>query len=137
MFRAPIALYRAGLGWLLGHRIVMIEHVGRVSGRPRRTVLEVVRRDASSIDVAAAWGPRSDWFRNVIANPSVRVSSGRLRSKPATASVLSLEDAADVFAGYAEAHETAARVLGRSLGLDFTDPSAIANTVPVVRLTFD
>ncbi len=133
--RSPIFLYRLGLGRLLGRRFVMIEHIGRVSGLPRQTVLEVVRRDEGSIDVAAAWGPRSDWFRNIIANPSVLVSSGRLRSVPATASVLRVDAATQVFADYAVDHKTAARALGRSLGLDFADPAKMASTVPVVRLT--
>ena len=132
---APRHLYRLGLGGLLGQRFVMVEHTGRVSGRPRETVLEVIRRDASSIDVAAAWGLRSDWVRNVLAEPSVRVSSGRLRSAPATASLLELELATAVLGEYAKAHPRAANALGRVLDLAFSDPGEVASAVPVVRFT--
>jgi hypothetical protein len=44
VFRAPTGLYRAGLGRLLGHRLVYVVHVvhtGRISGRRRETVLDV------------------------------------------------------------------------------------------------
>ena len=135
--RAPILLYRGGLGWLLGGRFVMIEHVGRVSGLPRRTVLEVIDRAVSSLHVAAAWGPRSDWFRNIVAQPSVKVSSGRRRSVPASASVLGVDAAADVFERYATQHPKAAAALGKALELDLTEPTKVASVVPVVRFTLD
>jgi deazaflavin-dependent oxidoreductase (nitroreductase family) len=136
LFKAPRYLYRLGLGWLLGHRLVMVEHVGRVSGLPRQTVLEVVRRDDRSLDVAAAWGWKSDWLRNVTADPSVRLSTGRMRSAPATATVLGRDDAAEVFEAYARIHRRSAHALGRALDLDFSDPEAVAASVPVVRFTF-
>jgi hypothetical protein len=42
LVRAPIWLYRHGLGWLFGSRLLMLEHVGRKSGQPRYVVLEVI-----------------------------------------------------------------------------------------------
>jgi hypothetical protein len=42
--RAPIWLYRHRAGWLLGSRMLMLEHVGRRSGVPRYVCLEVVER---------------------------------------------------------------------------------------------
>ena len=113
----------------------MVEHTGRISGRPRETVLEVVRRDAWSIDAAAAWGLQSDWVRNVLVEPSVRVSSGGRRSAPATAGLLDLEVATGVLGEYAKAHPRAANALGRVLDLDFSDPVEVANAVPVIRFT--
>lgn len=133
--RMPIWLYRLGLGWLLGRRFVMIEHIGRISGLRRRTVLEVVRRDAASLHVAAAWGPKADWLRNVVSEPAVRLWSGRLRALPATASVLTVDQATSVLDRYRLEHPRAARALGRMLGLDFDEPSKVASVVPVVRLT--
>jgi deazaflavin-dependent oxidoreductase (nitroreductase family) len=133
---APRTLYRLGLGWLLGGRFVMVAHVGRVSGLPRRTVLEVIRRDDRSLDVAAAWGSKSDWLRNVIAEPSVLLSTGRMRSVPAVARVLDHGAAAGVFEAYARVHRRAAQALGRALDLDFSDPAEMASAVPVVRFTF-
>ena len=39
MFRAPIFLYRIGLGGLLGKRFLLLNHIGR------KTVMEVVNHD--------------------------------------------------------------------------------------------
>ncbi len=135
--RAPILLYRVGLGGLLGRRFVMVEHVGRRTGRVRRTVLEVIRHDDRSVDTAAAWGRRSDWFRNVVAHPRVRVSTGRLRRVPATAEVLDPAAAGEVFARYAADHPRAARALATTLGVSFEDPRALAERIPVVRFHLD
>jgi hypothetical protein len=41
-FRLPIYLYRLDLGWLLGHRFLLLVHQGRRSGLLRETVLEVL-----------------------------------------------------------------------------------------------
>lgn len=132
---APKAMYRMGLGWMLGNRFVMIEHTGRRSGKRYRTVVEVIGKGENTIDVAAAWGPKSDWFRNVKASPEVSVSSGRLRDAPATAAVLDDATAAAVFAAYARNHQRAAATLSRSLGLPLDDPEAMAESVPTVRFT--
>ena len=48
MFRAPIWLYRLGLGWMLGKRFLLLNHTGRESGLPRQTVLEVVDYNKTS-----------------------------------------------------------------------------------------
>ncbi|MEV0085192.1 hypothetical protein [Saccharopolyspora sp. NPDC050642] len=48
LFRLPIHLYRWGLGWLFGSRLVLVNHVGRVTGKPRQVVLEVVSRDRAA-----------------------------------------------------------------------------------------
>jgi hypothetical protein len=41
-FFAPVSLYRLHLGWLLGHRFLLLTHTGRRSGLRRQTVLEVM-----------------------------------------------------------------------------------------------
>ena len=45
LFRVPIHLYRLRLGWLFGSRLLLLNHIGRVSGKPRQTILEVAERD--------------------------------------------------------------------------------------------
>ncbi|MDG4803790.1 nitroreductase family deazaflavin-dependent oxidoreductase [Micromonospora sp. WMMD980] len=74
--RAPIPLYRNGLGRLLGRRLMMLEHRGRRSGLPRYVVLEVVDREPGALFLASGYGPASQWFRNVRADPAVRVWTG-------------------------------------------------------------
>lgn len=46
LMRAPIWTYRAGLGFVFGSRLLMLEHIGRKSSLPRQVVLEVVGRPA-------------------------------------------------------------------------------------------
>ena len=135
--RAPRYLYRIGLGRILGQRVVLLEHRGRRTGAARQTVLEVVDTDSTSLLVAAAWGESSDWFRNIQADPSVAISSGRIRDARATAIVLGKPDAAAVFERYADDHKTAARGLAKAFHLPFGDAAAMADLVPVVRLSFD
>ena len=128
--KAPKYLYRIGLGWILGNRFVMIEHTGRRSGNTYHTVLEVIRNDDTTIDIAAAWGPKTDWLRNIEANPRVRVSMGRLRNKPATAAIADDATAAETFAAYTKAHPRSARALSKSLGLPLDDPETMAASMP-------
>lgn len=137
LFRAPIWLYRAGLGFLLGSRFLMLEHIGRKSGKRRYVVLEVVRhdREAGSYVVASAWGKRSDWLRNVLQTPAVRVSSGFRRRRPAQAVRLPQSVAVRELCDYAARHPRAFAMLTRfMLGEARDDCAAIARVVPVVAL---
>ena len=82
LFRAPIYLYRLGLGWLFGKRILLLNHIGRVSGTQRQVILEVVEHDPTngSFVVASGWGPTAAWYRNILHTPEVSVQVGRPRS---------------------------------------------------------
>ncbi|WP_234820650.1 hypothetical protein [Mycolicibacterium goodii] len=35
LFRAPLAMYKARLGWVFGNRILLLHHIGRVTGKDR------------------------------------------------------------------------------------------------------
>jgi deazaflavin-dependent oxidoreductase (nitroreductase family) len=119
LVRAPIGLYRAGLGWALGRRFVMVEHLGRASGLWRQVVLEVVDRpDETHVVVCSGLGPGSQWFRNIQVNPDVRISTGGLRSVPARARVLSREEAHHHVTRYAAHHPAAYRNLSRLIEPD-------------------
>jgi deazaflavin-dependent oxidoreductase (nitroreductase family) len=115
-FRAPILLYRLGLGWLLSSRFLLLEHRGRRSGTTRRTVIEVVDLDPQrgSFFVVSAWGKRADWYRNVLADPAVGVSVSSRRF-PAMARTVTPEEAALHLRNYAKHHPTAFRELGSLL----------------------
>lgn len=83
-FDLPRTIYRLHLGWLLGHRFLMLTHRGRKTGRLRRTMLEVVRYDPATREsvVLSAYGNRSDWYRNIQAQPALEVRTGRDRYAP-------------------------------------------------------
>jgi deazaflavin-dependent oxidoreductase (nitroreductase family) len=100
--RAPIWLYRVGLGFVFGSRLLMLEHVGRRTGRWRRVVLEVIGHPApNTYLVVSGFGSRAQWFRNLLANPAVRVSVGGRRHAPGEAGPLPSTEARTALAGYA------------------------------------
>ena len=78
LFRAPVYLYRWGLGWLFGKRCLLLTHIGRRTGRRRQTVLEVVeyRKQGPEVVVVNGFGRDSDWIRNIEANPMEEVTVG-------------------------------------------------------------
>lgn len=133
-FRAPIVLYRLGLGWLLGRRILLLVHTGRKSGVRREAVLEVVDRERTAPIVVSGFGGRSDWLLNLRVNPDVEVVWGRRRFA-ARASVLAPEEAVEMFRRYGRDHPRTAQALGSALGVSILgDPDGAAKAMPVVRL---
>ncbi len=70
-------LYRSGLAPLLGRFILLLTTTGRKSGLPRVTPLQYEEVDGA-IYVASARGTRADWFRNILADPCVKV---RIKSR--------------------------------------------------------
>lgn len=108
--RAPIWIFRARLGFLFAGRFVLLEHVGRSSGRRRFAVLEVVDRPApDSLAVVAGLGALSQWYRNIVAEPRVRIQTGIGPPRPAVAKPLDPESARRVLDRYATAHPRAWR----------------------------
>ncbi len=122
-FRAPILLYRLGLGWLLGRRFLMIVHRGRKSGLMRETVLEVVDVIGDDPVIVSGFGRRTDWLANILADPSVNVSWGRRRFA-AEALPLGPSEATAVFERYRRDHKVAAKALGGVVGVSLVDDIA-------------
>ena len=136
LIRAPIWFYRARLGFLLGARFLMLEHIGRKTGRPRFVVLEVI--DHPSPDrylVISGFGESAQWFRNVIANDHVRVYRGARNPRPARAHRLDPAAAAEAMSRYATAHPRAwsklRPVLEQALGSRIDESGT---TLPIVAL---
>lgn len=125
-------LYRAGLGFLLGKRMLMLEHRGRKTGARRRTVLEVVSAEGGVPVVLSGFGPASDWLRNVLAHPGVGIHWGSRRFD-AEARPLSREETAIVLEKYRRDHPRLARFLGRRLGVSILDdPHRAAEKLPAI-----
>jgi deazaflavin-dependent oxidoreductase (nitroreductase family) len=137
LFRLPIMLYNAGLGGLLGSRFVLINHTGRMTGLPRRAVVEIVERDGEALTVAAGFGSGSDWYRNLLHRPRVTVQIGRRRYR-VTASRLPESECGAVMLDYAHQHPRAALRLARFMGfvVDGSDEDyrAMGQALPMMRL---
>lgn len=77
IFRAPVLMYRLGLGWLAGVApFLILTTIGRKTHRIRYTALEY-RRHGSKFYVVSGWGQKADWFRNLMAHPCATVKIGR------------------------------------------------------------
>lgn len=115
--RLPITLYRLHLGWLLMGHFLLLIHVGRKSGLPRQTILEVLLHDKARdvYYVLAAWGEQSDWVKNIEKTPQVTISVGHRRFR-ALASRLPPEEAESKVIAYARQHPRLIRNLPRLLG---------------------
>jgi len=111
LMRLPIPLYRASLGWVLGTRLVMIEHLGRVSGERRFVVVEVLGTERNVVRVASGFGRSAQWYRNIEANGVAYISTGRYRRVKAHARLLGPEESAARLRDYAREHPGAWRHL--------------------------
>ncbi|MFI6291998.1 nitroreductase family deazaflavin-dependent oxidoreductase [Nonomuraea sp. NPDC050790] len=135
MWRLPIGLFRAGLGWMVPHRMMLLTHTGRSSGRARQAVIEVVAREAGSVVAASGFGKGADWYRNVLKTPEVTIQIGG-HARPAVAVPLTVEEGADVMAAYAGRHPAAARRLCALMGFDdVLDFRQIGERIPFVRFS--
>lgn len=138
LWRLPIHLYRMRLGFLFGHRLTLLTHIGRVSGQPRQAVIEVVERDpVRGVYVAASgFGTRSNWYRNILAHPEATIEVAG-RTLPVVASTLPPEEGAELMARYAMRHPKAAKRLCRIMGFAVdggeADFRAVGERIPFVR----
>jgi deazaflavin-dependent oxidoreductase (nitroreductase family) len=143
LLRVPVAMYSAHAGWLLGHRFLLLRHRGRRSHRLYGTVLEVVAWQPAAREavVMSAFGPRSQWYRNVLAGQAVEVQIARLRFAPSV-HPLDTDEAVGVLADYERRNRLAAplvrAVLSKLAGFRYDGSDAarrrLVHTLPLVAL---
>lgn len=116
LFDAPAWLYRVGLGRLLGKRFLALTHRGRRSGKLYETVLEVLHFDPATHEsvVASAYGTGADWYRNLQAEPVLRIRTGRLDYVPEQR-LFTPEEAKAAAARFCRRHPWEARLVPRVL----------------------
>lgn len=116
IFKVPLFLYRLRLGWLFGKRFMLLTHVGRHSGKMRRTVLAVLRFDEQTKEIYAvsAW-KGSDWYSNIEAAPALQVETGFVRYVPVQRT-LSPEAITTAFIEYRKRHPIFGRIICRIPG---------------------
>jgi deazaflavin-dependent oxidoreductase (nitroreductase family) len=79
MFMLGARAYRGPFARLMGaYAMLLLTTTGRKSGLPRTTALTFQRLDGRYL-VLAGMGSRSDWYRNVRAQPRVQVQIGARR----------------------------------------------------------
>ena len=140
LFRMPIYLYKLRLGWLLGGRFLLLNHIGRKSGLPRQAVVEVVRHDSASDTyiIASGFGDQAQWFQNLMHTPDVTIQVGR-RSLAVHAERLPAVAGGDEMVDYARRHPKSAAELAKFMGFQVDgsaeDYRAVGREVPFVRFT--
>ena len=77
IFKAPILLWRMGLGPVLGKHMLVLSTWGRKSMIPRHTMLSYYEH-IGSFYVLSGWGEKSDWYQNITSNPAVTVQTDKI-----------------------------------------------------------
>lgn len=89
LYRLPLHLAPLGVdrlaAWLTGVEWLVLDTVGRRTGRPHRVVLDVLHHDVvrDVYYVQPAYGAAADWVRNALHAPEVtaRVGARRFRAR--------------------------------------------------------
>jgi deazaflavin-dependent oxidoreductase (nitroreductase family) len=133
MLKLPLVLYRLRLGWVFGHRFMLLTHKGRRSGKIRQTVLAVLRFDLKTKEIKAvsAWSA-SEWYKNIFSAPALQVETGFTRYVPIHRSLTS-EEIATLFEDYCHDHPIFSRIVCRIPGWKWDSSHAefleLANTL--------
>ena len=90
---------------------MLLTHVGRRSGKLRRTILAVLRYDPKTKEIMAisAWSA-SDWFHNIQVSPALQVETGFTRYAPMQRT-LAPEEIAMLFEDYRCKHPIFSRIV--------------------------
>jgi len=112
VFRLPLQLYARGAGWLLGHTFLVFTHLGRSTGQPYHAAAMVLRYDRSTGEavICSAWGPTTDWFRNLRVNTAIEVRCGHEIYAPEQR-FLTDDEAFDVMVAFQQRHPWRVRLV--------------------------
>ena len=133
ILKLPLLLYCLRLGWMFGHRFMLLTHKGRRSGKIRQTVLAVLRFDPNTKEIMAisAWSA-SEWYKNILSAPALQVETGFTRYVPVHRSLTS-EQIAQLFEDYRRDQPLFSRIVCRIPGWRWNSSHAefleLANTL--------
>lgn len=115
--RLPRPLYHRGWGRFLRRTFLLIAHQGRKSGRRRETVAMALSYDPDTreVVVCSAWGPDTEWIRNLRAHPALEIQIGRDRYVPEQR-FLSEDEAVAAGLEFRRRHPRRSRLLAAILG---------------------
>lgn len=124
----------------MGKRFLSVTHRGRRSGRLHDTVLEVAVYHAERQEsiVSSAYGSTADWYRNIEAEPALRVRTGRKDYVPEQR-FLSREEAREAAAEFCRLHRWEAKLaprvlpaIGAAVDGAESDPVSMLAALPMV-----
>lgn len=137
LYRTPVLLYRLGLGRFLGRHVLLLRVRGRKTGRWRAVPLGYQTDADGNHIVIAGWGERSQWVRNIHADPRVRVEVGRTKYR-ARVETVGEPEAIAVHRAYLAAYPGTESAISRITGKPFDGSEEalreLAESSPVMRL---
>jgi len=138
LWRMPIWIYRLGFGFLMGEKVLLLTHQGRKSRQDRQTVLEIIHIEANAGQyyVVSGFGSRSQWYKNIIEEPSVTIQVGN-RKMAARAQQLGPEEASHQILDYTKRNPKNLQILGSLLGYEIEHTPegylAFGKEIPVIQ----
>jgi deazaflavin-dependent oxidoreductase (nitroreductase family) len=129
--RVPRPLYRHGWGWMLDHTFLLIVHRGRKTGKRRETVAMALAYDPHTREavVFSAWGPNTEWIRNLRAHPALQIQIGR-EAYVAEQQFLSEDESVAVVREFQRRHPWRTRLFAAILGWgDLSSETAVREFV--------
>ncbi|MFN8382440.1 MAG: nitroreductase family deazaflavin-dependent oxidoreductase [Anaerolineales bacterium] len=124
-FKVPLFFHKIGFGgWerLIGAQWMLITTVGRKTGKPRQTMVDVMDYDKATDTyyIEAAYGERADWYKNIQSNPIFEGQVGRRKFK-AKAGALSSEGSGDLLVQFYRQKPAYTRSVMAMAGMKFED----------------
>ncbi len=136
MYKAPIVLWRMGLGPLMGRIFVLITTTGRKSGLPRHTLAEYFVLDGK-LYVVCAYGAKADWYKNMMANPYVTIQTWQGAERVKATRVTNSEELLDILKVIQKRNSVMSDWYFESLGIDGTPEAILENKAQLYIIRFD
>jgi deazaflavin-dependent oxidoreductase (nitroreductase family) len=116
---------------MLDHTFLLIAHEGRKTGKRRETVTMALAYDADTREavVFSAWGPNTEWMRNLRAHPALQIQIGRESYVPEQR-FLSEDESVAVVVEFRHRHPWRTRLFAAILGWgDLSSDAAVRDFV--------
>jgi deazaflavin-dependent oxidoreductase (nitroreductase family) len=129
--RLPRPLYHRGWGWMLDRTFLLMVHQGRKTGKRRETVAMALAYDPATREtvVCSAWGPNTEWIRNLRAHPALQIEIGRDSYAPQQR-FLSKDEGVAVVTEFRRRHPRRVRLFAAILGWgDLSSEAAVREFV--------
>jgi deazaflavin-dependent oxidoreductase (nitroreductase family) len=136
MFKAPINLWRLGLGPISGKIFMLITTTGRKSGLPRRTMVEFHKLDGRKY-APCAFGLKSDWYQNIKTDPHVTIQTSDGTERVLAYRVSDDEELLAVYELFKQRDPPLTHMYITSLGIQDTPEDVLANKDKVYLIGFE
>ena len=136
VMQLPFVLWRIGLGPVFGRIILVLSATGRRSGQTRRVALEFHKMNGKKYALSA-FGTRSAWYCNILADPHVTVQSADGTERMTARRVTDDDELLDVMRVFIRRDPPLIRWFLHSLGIQPESQSIIANKELIHLLRFD